>query len=179
MVLPGLLDAGRFVDECCALLPRDLSSQERRKLDLPRDPSERMLRHRKWPALLGQSFANVGSYGGAVGVVRSATVEQARQVLRGMLDDYGSAEVDQLAGLVSFVFGHHVAAMDALCHRHNLLNNNEDRKLAGEIFEALLEVAEEYREPDLPLAMVTDYRGPSAPGGCLNKWLDLASSRGQ
>jgi hypothetical protein len=67
--------------------------------------------------------------------------------------------------------------MGALCRRHILTNNNEDFELADEIFDALLEVAEEYRAPDLPVAMITAYRGPAASGSCFNKWLEASRRR--
>jgi WD40 repeat protein len=177
LVLPGLLDAGRIVEVCCGLLPRDLTAQERMQLDLPTDSPECMLRYRKWPALLGQSFAGVTSLGGAVGVVRTATVEPAKHAFRGILGRHGRADIRQLVALGNFVWTHYAGAMGALCRRHNLTNNNEDFELAGEIFDALLEVAEEYRAPDLPLAMITAYRGPAASGSCFNKWLEASRRR--
>ena len=177
LVLAGLLDAGHIVEACCALLPRSLTEPERIQLDLPPDSPERMLRHRKWPALLGESFAGVTSAGGAVGVVRTATVEPAKQAFRSILGRYGRADIGQLAALGSFVWGHYASAMGALCNRHNLTNNNEDFELAGEIFDALLEVAEEYRAPDLPMAMVSAYRGPAASGSSYNKWHEASKRR--
>lgn len=179
LVLPGLLDAGHIVEVCCALLPRDLTAHERVRLDLPPDSPECMLRYRKWPALLGQSFADVTSVGGATDVIRTATVEPARQAFHAILGSYFGADIRQLVALGHFVWTHYAVAMGALCHRHNLTNNNQDFQLAGEIFDALLEVAEEYRAPDLPVAMMTAYRGPAASGNCYNKWLDESRRRAQ
>jgi hypothetical protein len=172
LVLPGLLDAGHLVEVCCALLPRGLTAQERIQLDLPPDSPEYILRYRKWPALLGQSFAGVTSVGGAVGVVRTATVEPARHAFRVILGRHGRADIRQLVALGNFVWTHYASAMGALCREHDLTNHNEDFELAGEIFDALLEVAEEYRAPDLPVAMIAAYRGPAASGSCFNRWLE-------
>jgi hypothetical protein len=174
LVLPGLLDAGHIVEVCCGLLPRDLTAQERMQLDLPPDSPECMLRYRKWPALLGQSFAGVTSVGGAIDVVRTATVQPAKHAFRGILERHGGTDIRQLVALGQFVWTHYAVAMGALCSRHNLTNTNEDFELAGEIFDALLEVAEEYRAPDLPVAMMTAYRGPAASGGCFHKWLEAS-----
>jgi hypothetical protein len=177
LVLPGLLDPGHIVEVCCALLPRGLSEQERIQLDLPPDSPEWILRHRKWPALLGQSFAGVTSAGSAVDVVRTATVAPAKHAFRAILARHARSDIRQLVALGHFVWTHYAGAMDALCRGHNLTNNNEDFELAGEIFDALLEVAEEYRAPDLPVAMITGYRGPAASGSCFNKWLEASRHR--
>jgi hypothetical protein len=179
LVLPRLLDAGHLLEVCCELLPHDLTVQERTRLDLPPESPDCMLRYRKWPALLGQSFAGVTSVGGAVDVIRRATVEPARQAFHHILGRYGGADVRQLVALGEFVSAHYTVAMIELCYRHHLTNNNEDFELQGEIFDALLEVAEEYRAPDLPLAMITGYRGPSASGKCYDKWCDASRRHAQ
>lgn len=177
LVLPGLLDARHIVDVCCALLPRGLTAQERIQLDLPPDPPDFILRYRKWPALLGESFAGVTSVGGAVDVIRKATVEPARHAFHGILGRYGSADIRHLVELGEFVRGHYASAMGELCRKHNLTDTNQDFELAGEIFNVLLEVAEEYRPPDLPLAMITAYRGPWASGSCFQKWSEASRRR--
>ena len=177
LVLPGLIDARHIVDVCCALLPRSLTAQERIQLDLPPDPPDCILRFRKWPALLGESFAGVTTVGGAVDVVRKATVEPARYAFHGILGRHGSADIRHLVELGKFVWGHYAGAMDELCREHNLTNTNQNFELAGEIFNVLLEVAEEYRAPDLPLAMITGYRGPWASGSCFEKWSEASRRR--
>lgn len=177
LVLPQLLDPGQIVEVCCELLPRDLSAQERKQLDLPAGSPECMRRHRKWPALFGQSLAGVTSVGGAVDVVRTATVEPAKRAYGAMLVIYGGADIDQLVALGQFVWSHYAGAMVALCHQHNLGNNNEHFELSGDIFDALLEVAEEFRAPELPLAMIAAYRGPGASGSCFKRWHDASRQR--
>jgi hypothetical protein len=80
----------------------------------------------------------------------------------------------EASGVNAYIDRHDIAPGEAWQDRLG-----HDFELAGEIFDALLEVAEEYRAPDLPVAMMSAYRGPMASGSCFGKWLGISGRRPQ
>ena len=156
LVLPGLLDAGHIVEVCCALLPRDLTAQERMQLDLPPDSPECMLAVSQMAGAARPIPCRRHQRGqcrrrGPHGNGRTGEARVTRHPGR-----YGRADIRQLVALGDFIWTHYAGAMGALCRRYNLTSNNEDFELAGEIFDALLEVAEEIEAA--PFARGDDHR---------------------
>jgi hypothetical protein len=101
-------------------------------------------------------------------MVRRVTVEPARAIFRRVLDRHAGARVDQLAEFGLIIWRHYGAALRKLADSYNLSVTNIDFEIAAEIFDALVDAAEEYRAPELPTAMVARYGGPG--GGNFERW---------
>jgi hypothetical protein len=98
--------------------------------------------------------------GGLLDMARSVTVAPAKALFREILELYPSADTEEFAKLAQLIWSHFDGTVGELSDKHNLSSGNWDFELAADVFDGLIDVAEEYRSPDLPVAMIARYRGP-------------------
>ena len=143
-----------------AMLPSGIATEERVRLGLNAEIPDWCVRHRKWPFLAGEYAPEVRDIGHAANIVREVSVKPASAQFRTLAAQYASEEADCIARLGLAIWEHYAGVVAHLTPTYHLREQKFDYRLVAEIFESLLEVADELRCPNVEAAMVALYHGP-------------------